>query len=258
MLKDRFYIVTGSSSGIGWAIAQAIHNEGGAVLLHGTDEGLLKERATTLGGQASWIAADLRQGNAAERIASQAIEVFGQIDGLVNCAGVMTRNTLGEISADLFDEIIAINTRAPLLLCRQAIKHFLKQGNGGNIVNIGSINAYCGQTNNLIYSMSKGAMQTMTRNLGDAHGKDRIRVNQLNVGWTWTENEHQIQLGEGRDENWLEQIPDVFAPFGTILRPEQIAEHVLFWLSDKSHPISGQVYEVEQYPLIGRNKINQS
>lgn len=83
-----------------------------------------------------------------------------------------------------------------------------------------------------------------------------MRVNQLNVGWTYTETEHAVQLAEGRPENWLDEIPARFAPSGSILRPEHIAPHVLFWLSDQSWPVNGQVYEVEQYPVIGRNNIN--
>ena len=103
--------------------------------------------------------------------------------------------------------------------------------------------------------MSKGALQTMTRNLGDALGPENIRVNQLNVGWTYTETEHQTQLNEGQPEDWLSKVPSVFAPSGSILKPEYIAPHVVFWLSQSSWPVNGQVYEVEQYPVIGRNKI---
>jgi len=97
---------------------------------------------------------------------------------------------------------------------------------------------------------------TLTRNLGDALGTDGIRVNQLNVGWTLTDTEHKIQLAEGRPENWIDDVPEAFAPSGTILRPGQVAQHALFWLSNQSWPANGQVFEVEQYPLIGRNKIN--
>lgn len=173
----------------------------------------------------------------------------------MNNAGIFPRCNIEQVDADVFDQVFHVNTRAPLLLCQAAIAAFRKQGNGGSIVNVGSINAYCGQTDLLVYSMSKGALMTMTRNLGDSLGPEKIRVNQINVGWTLTETEHQTQINEGQPEDWLDQVPAAFAPTGTILRPEQIAPHALFWLSDQSYPVTGQVYEVEQYPLIGRSKI---
>ena len=254
MLNDKTIIVTGSSSGIGLAIAKACLQAGANVLLHGTREKQLKEAATQLGGKAAWIACNLAEEDAAPRIIQAALDNFGRLDGLVNNAGVFPRNNIHEAGSDLFDDIFHINTRAPMLLCKEAVKIFKQQNSPGSIINIGSINAHCGQTDLLIYSMSKGALMTMTRNLGDALGPDKIRVNQLNVGWTLTETEHKTQMGEGHPEDWLDRIPLTFAPSGTILRPEQIAPHALFWLSDQSVPVSGQVYEVEQYPLIGRSK----
>lgn len=254
MLNDKTIIVTGSSSGIGLAIAKSCLQAGANVLLHGTRENLLKEAADQLGNKAAWIACDLSNKDAATKITRAAIENFGRLDGLVNNAGVFPRNNIHEADADLFDDIFQINARAPMLLCKEAVKIFKQQKSPGSIVNIGSINAHCGQTDLLIYSMSKGALMTMTRNLGDALGPDKIRVNQLNVGWTLTDTEHKTQMREGHPEDWLDHIPETFAPSGTILRPEQIAPHALFWLSDQSVPVSGQVYEVEQYPLIGRSK----
>jgi len=258
MLVDKNVIVTGSSAGIGWSVAKAIHAEGANVLLHGTNEAALQRNVEVLGERVAYIAADIGDPDSPAKIVEFARECFGSVDALVNNAAVMTRNTLEDLTVEAFDRIMAINARAPLLMCQQVINQFRAQGQGGTIVNVGSINAYCGQDNILVYSMSKGAMQTMTRNLGDALGSENIRVNQLNVGWTHTENEHNIQVSEGRPENWLELVPEVFSPSGSILKPEHIAPHVIFWLSDKSSPINGQVYEVEQYPVIGRNKINQS
>jgi len=83
-----------------------------------------------------------------------------------------------------------------------------------------------------------------------------VRINQVNVGWTETENEHKLQRAEGRPEDWLDHIPPLFAPRGMILRPREVAAHVVFWLSHQSAPATGQAYEVEQYPVIGRNRIS--
>lgn len=256
-LNNKVIVVTGSSSGIGWAIAKAAHEAGASVLLHGSRVDALEANTAELGDNADWIAADLTDPASPGRIVDKALERFGRLDGLVNNAGIFPRNDLSSVTVEDYERIFAINARAPLFVCQAAVKVFRDQKIRGSIVNIGSVNAYCGQTDILAYSMSKGALMTMTRNLGDALGPEGIRVNQLNIGWTYTETEHKVQLAEGRPENWLENLPSAFAPTGTILRPEQIAPHALFWLSDLSWPINGQVYEVEQYPLIGRRKIQE-
>lgn len=254
-LKDRIVVVTGSSGGIGLAIARACVAEGAQVVLHGTRVEALGAAAATLGANAHAVAADLADPDAPARIVVETVDRFGRIDGLVNNAGIFPRGGLEEVTAPDFDRIMAVNARAPLLMCQAAARRFRAQGGPGAIVNIGSINAHCGAANLLAYSMSKGALQTMTRNLGDALGAERIRVNQLNVGWTLTDTEHATQLAEGQPEDWLDRVPRAFAPSGTILRPEDVAPHAVFFLSDASAPVTGQVYEVEQYPLIGRNKI---
>ncbi len=122
----------------------------------------------------------------------------------------------------------------------------------GAIVTVGSINAYCGLSNLTVYSMSKGALMTMTRNLANTLGPERIRANQLNVGWTWTANEDATQRREGREAGWQNHLPLRDAPTGRIMQPEEIAAHTAFWLSDESAPVSGQIYEAEQFPVIGR------
>lgn len=253
MLHGKVILVTGSSSGIGLAIARAARDEGAVVVLHGIEAEALAQAAVDLGGAAS-VLADLTEPNAAVTMIEAVLRTHGRIDGLVNNAAVLTRTTLEQ--AEAFDAIFAVNTRAPLLLCREAVRAFRAQDSGGAIVNIGSVNALCGQDNLLVYSMSKAALMTMTRNLGDALSAERIRVNQLNVGWTLTETERAIQRREGRPDDWAEHIPPALAPTGRILRPEEVAQHAVFWLSDRSAPVTGQVYEVEQYPLVGRNKIN--
>ena len=161
---------------------------------------------------------------------------------------------LGETTAAFFDHMIAINTRAPLLCAEAAIRAFRLQKSGGSILTVGSINAWCGNSNLTVYSMSKGALMTMTRNLANTLGREHIRVNQLNVGWTFTANEDATQQREGKKPGWEKEVPLEFAPFGQIMQPAEIAAHTAFWLSEESGHGSGQVYEVEQYPLMGRGR----
>jgi len=258
-LKNKVIIVTGASNGIGLEIVKECLNLGAKVMIHCSKNSKSKAQKLVkeLGQNTSYVCANLSKFNQLEKVVSKTIKVFGKIDGLVNNAGVFPRNNVENIDEDGYDYIFNVNFKAPLFLCKEVIKHFKKFNTKGSIVNIGSINAYCGQDNLLVYSASKGALMTMTRNLADYLSTLQIRVNQLNVGWTHTEKENITQINEGKGEDWYKNINKVFAPRGTILAPQEIAKHVVFWLSDNSVPVSGCVYEIEQYPIIGRNKINE-
>src|SRR5690606_29446138 len=106
----------------------------------------------------------------------------------------------------------------------------------------------------LAYSVSKGALMTLTRNLGDTlHRENGVRVNQINPGWVLTEMEMKRKREHGLAEDWYGHLPAVTAPAGRILLPTEIASAVIYWIADESGPISGQVVELEQYPMIGRN-----
>ncbi|VAW15648.1 Oxidoreductase, short-chain dehydrogenase/reductase family [hydrothermal vent metagenome] len=256
MLNGKIILITGSSSGIGLASARAAMDQGAKVILHGSGLEKLKTAAQKLGG-APYVAADLSLPEAAQTLFDQALKIHGRIDVLVNNAAIFPRTDLNASDGASFDRIFAINTRSPLLLCRSFIKQLQAEKMPGAIVNIGSVNAYCGQPDLLLYSMSKGALMTMSKNIADAIAADGIRVNQLNVGWTLTETEIKTQRNEGRPDNWQQQIPEVFAPAGRILAPEEVARHVLFWASDQSTPVTGQVYDVEQYTFLGRNVMSR-
>lgn len=256
MLEDRVCLITGAVSGIGYAIAEACRDAGARVMVHGLDAAEAEAACGRLGEGAAWCAGDLRDPETPARLVAACLDRFGRLDGLVNNAARLDRSTIEDFSAAHFDAVMTVNVRAPLLLIQAALPALEAGPGGGTIVNIGSINAHCGAPNLLAYSASKAGLMTATRNLGDALGGRAVRVNQVNVGWTLTESERRLQVSEGRPENWTENLPPEFAPRGTLLAPEEVAAHVVFWLSDRSAPATGQVYEIEQYPVIGRNRIS--
>lgn len=254
LLENKTIIVTGGSAGIGAAICQAVIDEGGNVLIHGRRKEAMAKQAAHLSNRAAYVVADLADSGAASAIFDAGLSAFGQVDGLVNNAAVNPRSDIETDVVGQFDDVFHINTRAPLLLSQCFARHCREREAPGSIVNIGSINAYCGAPFLLIYSMSKGALMTMTRNLGDTLSVDNIRVNQLNVGWTYTDSEIEIQRQAGAPDDWHEKISKTAAPSGKLLQPGDVASHAAFWLSDKSAPVSGTVLEVEQFPVIGRNR----
>lgn len=254
-LKDKVIIVTGSTTGIGEAMARRFVAEGARVLIHGLEADLGTKVAADLAPYAALHLDDLSEADAPARVAAAAVKAFGRIDGIVNNAAWIVRSNLQTTDAALFDRVMAINVRAPLLLIRAAMPH-LKTAEG-SVLNIGSINAYCGESNQLPYSVSKGALMTMTRNLADAYGRDRVRFNQINPGWVLSENEYKLKVREGLPPDWPEHPPLAFAPSGKIMVPENIATAAVFWLGDESRPASGSVVDYEQYPFIGRNPMKE-
>ncbi len=252
LLENRSVIVTGSTTGIGEAVARRCVAEGARVLVHGRNEERASALCRKLGEDASYVIANLADPDSPQRIVDVALETFGRLDGLVNNAALTTRGTLETTDVAHFDLLMAVNLRAPLLLIKAAAPHFRKRG-GGSVVNIGSVNAFCGEPKMLVYSMTKGGLMTMTRNLADVLGADHIRINQINAGWTITENERKLKMSHGFPEGWETRLPSEYAPFGRIFYPEEVAGHVVYWLSDAAGPVSGSIFELEQFPMIGRN-----
>ena len=256
MFEGRKILITGSHAGIGFAITKACAAQGARIALHARKDADLSAGLERLGGDAVGVLGDIAEPSAPARIVAEAAEKMGGLDGLVNNAAMLARSTLEDATAEHIDAMFAVNVRAPLLCIQAALPMLEAREGGGTVVNIGSINAHCGAPNLLAYSASKAAMMAATRNLADGLLGRNVRFNQINVGWTLTENEHKLQLSEGQPEDWLDHLPKEFAPHGMILRPEEVAQHAAFWLSDASAPANGQVYEMEQYPLIGRNRIS--
>ena len=236
--------------GIGEAIARRIVKLNGRVLVHGLENDLTETVANSLG--MPYIVGDLSLPSVCEGIIAKAMEEFGEIHGLVNNAGAVLRNLIEENDADFWDRVMNINARAPMLLIRAALKPL--SVSKGYVVNIGSVNAYSGEPNLLAYSASKGALMTMTRNLGDTLHRDYgIKVNQINPGWVLSEGEKKRKIAEGMDDNWFSKLGKDEAPSGRMISPEDIAFTTVNFLTDQFGPISGQVIELSQFPFIGRN-----
>lgn len=250
-LKGKSIIVTGATSGIGAAIAQCIVDEGGEVLIHGINRSEGEELVAALGDTTRLCIADLREETAGKEIVSAALNEFGKIDGIVNNAAVIERSNLEAISPKNFDDAIAVNVKAPLFLIQAAMSELQKRK--GAVLNIGSVNVYAGESTLLAYSISKGAMMTMTRNLANAQGVNGVRINQINPGWVLTEREERDQITKGLEPGWHKRLDRSAIPFGAMTTPKELAKAAIYWLSDESHPFTGSVVELEQFSIIGRN-----
>jgi NAD(P)-dependent dehydrogenase (short-subunit alcohol dehydrogenase family) len=249
-LQNRIVLVTGSNSGIGRAIAELCASLGARVVIHGRDEDEARAVAARLqseGRTAAWVAADLQDPDACRRTVTFTVEQYGGIDVLVNNAAMTSRAYLEDVPIELWDTIMRVNLRAPLLCLQEAVRSMKARG-GGSILNIGSVNAYIGEPKLGAYSVSKGGLMTLTRNAAAALNRYRIRVNQLNVGWTLTEGEERVKREEEKDPEWLGKAVAT-RPFGRLLTPQEIAMAAVYFVSDASALVTGTVMDLEQYPV---------
>src|SRR5215213_4490707 len=241
-LSGKAIIITGSTTGIGEAMARRFVAEGAKVLVHGLERDLGQRVVADLGMEnVALHVDDLADAAAPGRIVQAALWAFERLDAIVNNAAWIVRSNIETTDAALFDRCMAVNVRAPLLLFKAALPHL--KTTQGCVLNIGSINGYCGEANQLAYSVSKGALMTLTRNLADAFGRDRVRVNQLNLGWVLSPNEYKLKVSEGLPPDWADRPPPAFAPSGRIMSPDTIATAAVYWVGDESRPVSGSVCE---------------
>lgn len=254
-LVDKVIIVTGSTTGIGKSIARRCLEEGARVLLHGLEDELGKTVRAELdphGDRTALLILDLADSGAPRTVVAHAVDAFGRLDGLVNNAALVGRGTIEDTDESRFDRFITVNLRAPFFLIQAALPHLTRTR--GSVLNIGSVNAHAGEPNLLPYSIAKGGLMTLTRNLGDTLARENgVRVNHINPGWVLTEEEDQRYRDQGRPDDWPAHLSRFFTPSGRLFRPEEIAAAAVYFLGDESGPVSGSVLDIEQHTFLGRN-----
>jgi len=244
-MKGKVAVVTGSTQGLGAAIATLFVEAGARVVLTGRSAEKGEEVRRRLGSNAVFQRADLSRPEDCRSIIDACLRAFDGIDILVNSAADSTGSTLDDLSPEFIDRQVAINLKAPLLLARYAAPSLRKRQ--GVIINIGSVNAFMGEPKLLVYAATKGALQTASRNLANALKYDRIRVYCLNVGWMDTEGERAVLAGLGHPADFIDRQGKRW-PLERPLKPSEVAEVCLFLAASKAASVSGTVIELEQFP----------
>ncbi len=248
--EGKIAVVTGSTQGLGAAIARLFAQRGAAgVVICGRNAQKGEAVAAglrALGTRAVFCRADLAKVEDARAVIAVCDREFGRIDILVNAAAITDRGTLLDTSPELFDEMFAVNVRAPFFLMQEAVKLMKRDGVQGSIVNIGSMSALAGQPFITAYCASKGALATLTGNTAYGLLRNKIRVNQLNIGWMASDGEDRIQRGfHGAPADWLEQASKS-QPNGRLVDPAEVARAVAFLASAESGLMTGSVINFDQ------------
>lgn len=254
LLAGKVLLVSGGTQGLGAGIARAAAREGAILVLSGRNADHGEQVATEIrgtGGAATYVHADISEVGQAQATVAATVNLYGRIDCLVNAAGQTTRGTMLDTTPELFDQLIAVNLRAPFFLMQGAIADMTSRGEPGAIVNIISIDSHGGQAFLAPYVASKAGLAGLTKNAAHAHRWDRIRINGLNIGWSATDGENTTQQqAHGAGDDWQQQAGATL-PMGKLGQVDEIADFVVFLLSDRSGVVTGSVIDWDQNVIGG-------
>lgn len=227
--------MTGASSGIGWAIAQRLREDGFSLGFHThTEKEEYRRRYEELaaGGRAHWVVGDVSEPETCERLVAETLEALGRIDVLVNNAGVTVARPVLELGAEDFDRIFGIDVRGAFLLSVAAAKEMRGRGDG-SIVNITSVHEHVPRPGFALYAAAKAALGMLTRSLALELGADGIRVNAVAPGAIATER--NVEADALADE----------VPLGRPGEPEEVAGLVSYLASEEARYVTGASFLID-------------
>lgn len=241
-LKNKVAIVTGASKGIGASIAKSLAKEGASVVINYSSSKKGAEDIVALikkeGGKAIAVKANMTQGKEIDHLFEEAEKAFGQVDVLVNNAGIYEFSPLEEIDEAHFHKHFDLNVLGLILASKKAAEVFGTKG--GTIINIGSVAGTSPVPGGSVYSATKAAVDAITKSLARELGPKKIRVNSLNPGMIETEGLHAA----GIVASDLRKEVEKNTPLGRIGQPEDIAKVAVFLASDDSGWITGEALYV--------------
>jgi NAD(P)-dependent dehydrogenase (short-subunit alcohol dehydrogenase family) len=242
---DKIAIVTGSTSGIGAAVAQHLAAGGARVVCVGRNKVALDELKTTtaaVGQEPLPIAADVTDVEHIEGVVRRTIEAFGRIDGLVNAAGHISSGTIENTSLAAWDAMMNVNLRAAFQLMQLCMPHLI--ATKGNVVNVSSVTGLRSFPGVLAYCVSKAGLDQLTRCAALEVASHGVRINAVNPGVVITEIHKRGGMSEEAYEKFLEHSKTTH-PLGRVGTPSEIAELVCFLASEKAAWITGATVSID-------------
>jgi len=237
-LTGKVAVVTGASKGIGAGIAKRLAAAGAAVVVNysssreGADKVVGDIKAK--GGKAIAVQGDVAKAGDVKRLSAETKKAFGALDVLVNNAGIYVFNPLEAVTEDDFHRQFETNVLGPILTTQEALKYFNSEG--GSVINISSVVSTGNVPNSVVYSATKGAVDTIARVLGTELAARKIRVNTIAPGGVETEGTHASGVIGGEFEKQIVAQ----TPLGRLGQPDDIAEVAVFLASDSSRWLTGE------------------
>jgi 3-oxoacyl-[acyl-carrier protein] reductase len=236
-LSGKVAVVTGASKGIGAAIAKSLAAEGASVVVNyaSSKSGArtVVDAITAAGGKAVAVGGDVSKAPEAQGIVDAAIKNYGRLDILVNNSGVYEFAPIEDITEEKFHRMFNINVLGTLLTTKAALKYI---GEGGSIINVGSVASRITPATSSIYTGTKGAVDAITGVLARELGPKKIRVNAINPGFVETEGTY----AGGFNDSDLEKSLVAQTPLGRSGQPGDIASIAVFLASDDSGWVTGE------------------
>jgi len=237
-LKGKVAIVTGASKGIGAGIAKGMAEAGAAVVVNyaSSKEGAdrVVSEITGKGGKTVAVQGDVSKVADVKRLFAEAKRAFGAPDVLVNNAGIFAFDPLEAVTEDEFHREFNTNVLGPILTIQEALKHFGPEG--GSVINISSVVSTAAVPNSVVYSATKGAVDSIARVLGTELAARKIRVNTIAPGGVETEGSHSLGMIGSDFEKQI--VADT--PMGRLGQPEDIARVAVFLASDNARWLTGE------------------
>ena len=238
----KIALVTGASSGIGAAIAIEFADAGWGVMAAGRDETRLEEVADVSDNIATW-AGDLDDSDTCDELITAAIDEFGQLDCLVNSAGILIRGDATETSDEDWRDTMSTNLDIPFFLSRAAIPHLISTA--GSIINIASDWGLRAGSRAVSYCTSKGGLIQLSKSMALDHARDGVRINAVCPGDVDTPMLAQEAVERGIDVGGLLTKCAESSPNGRVAEPGEVAALVIFLASDAARHITGTAISID-------------
>ena len=243
LLKDKIAVVTGSSRGVGRAVALAYGQNGAKVVVNYTSSAQAADEVVdqikSMGSDAIAVKADVAQKADAQKLVDSAADAFGRVDILVNNAGFTRPAMMVKMTEEQWDQVVDIHLKGAFL-CSQAAGSYMKQQNNGRIINVTSVAGLVGTVGQINYSAAKGGVISMTKSIARELARYAVCANVISLGIVATDMSEKIRSDEKLKEIYMNRI--LLKRFA---EPEDITPAFVFLASDESNYITGQLLCVD-------------